>query len=52
MAIYSEFSQLKMVIFHTYVSLPEANPFWGDDSGDFRPASTRSREDGLALRIS
>ena len=25
MAIYSEFSQLKIVIFHSYVSLPEGN---------------------------
>ena len=25
MAIYSEFSPLKMVIFHNYVSLPEGN---------------------------
>ena len=26
MAIYSEFSPLKMVIFHSYVSLPEGKP--------------------------
>ena len=26
MAIYSEFSHTKMVIFHSYVSLPEGNP--------------------------
>ena len=26
MAIYSEFFPLKMVIFHSYVSLPEGNP--------------------------
>ena len=28
MAIYSEFSPLKIVIFHSYVKLPEGKPFF------------------------